>query len=360
MWDKLGRIGAATVVGVGLVVGVNHPMNAPLMYAAAPQLAAHTVMAMGGLGYEDVDPDQIKTVVGGRFADADTVIGLPWPGELAPFNGTLTLNQSVAVGLENMSAAIKATPGKKVVLGASGSTLVVDEMMRLLANAPSAPPADELSFVVLGDANRGAFKTLAGFKLPIFDYTVPALPVTPYDILVVTGEYDGMGDWPDRSWNLLADLNALAGASLLQQLLPEDIVDTYKLDAFGSVHYDAMFADLTEVPEENVTVEVNRLGGVTTTCIVPTNDLPLLRPLKPLGVPQETIDTLESVLRPIIDSAYIRNDPKAPAKSSLTRAPASTGPTITAAAAVQKSVPTASAAVKVSGKAPITRPTAGS
>ena len=70
-----------------------------------------------------------------------------------------------------------------------------------------------------------------------------------------------------------------------------------------------MFADLTKIPAANITTSVNALGGVTTTYVVPTADLPMLRPLKALGVPQETIDALETVLRPIIDSAYVRNDP---------------------------------------------------
>jgi hypothetical protein len=226
------------------------------------------------------------------------------PGSLTP-----SLNQSVAVGLVNMDTAIRNTPGPKIVIGASASTLVVDEEMRALANDPTAPPKDELSFVVLGDANRGMFKQIRGIKLPLFEYTVPEIPVTKYDVLVVAGEYDGLGDWPDRSWNLLADVNALAGTSLFQQIMPEPIVTALHLEDFGSVHRVAMDADLTKVPAQNITTSTNALGGVTTTYLVPTPDLPILRPLKGLGVPQPVIDALEKVLRPIIDSAYIRNDP---------------------------------------------------
>jgi hypothetical protein len=315
MLDKLIRGGGATIVGVGLVVAVTKPTIAPMSYAADLRLTT-TVLAMGGLGYQTLEPELLAQVLGGAYAN-DHLVGLPWPGELAPFIGTLTLNQSVAVGLETMDEAIRnqyrADPNEDIIVaGASGSTLVVDEEMRRLANDPTAPPANKLSFGVLGDANRGVFKQLRGLTLPIFDYTVPEIPVTKYNILVVTGEYDGLGDWPDRSWNLLADLNALAGTSLLQLLLPKEIVDQFKLDAFGSVHYDAMFADLTKVPAKNITTTTNVLGGVTTTYLVPTADLPLLRPLKALGVPQDVIDTLEKVLRPIIDSAYVRNDQTRP------------------------------------------------
>ena len=308
------------IAGAGAVA---QPIT-PLRSDQADVQLATTVMAMGGLGYETLGTDVIAGVLGGRYANAGTLLGLPWPGEMTPWNGTLTLNESVAVGLENMDAAIRNTPGPKIVAGASGATLVVDEEMRRLANDPTAPPADELSFVVLGDANRGAFRGFTGMKLPIFEYTVPSTPVTKYDLLVLKGEYDGIGDWPDRSWNLLADLNALAATGLLQQIIPQDIVDKYGLDAWGSVHRDSMFADLTQVPAKYVTTSTNILGGVTTTYVVPTADLPLLRPLQKLGVDQDVIDNLEKVLRPIIDSAYVRNDP---VRSLPIRRPRLTTPT---------------------------------
>ncbi len=307
MLEKLGNFAGTALLGVGMVVGAAEPVVPPAL-TAAPRLTA-TVMAMGGLGHENVSEDLIKRVLGGRYADEEKLVGLPWPGELAPFNGTLTLNESVTAGIPTMEEAIRTTAGKKIVAGASGSTLVVDEVMARLATDPSAPPADELSFVVLGDANRGMFAPFRGVTLPIFDYTVPAIPVTKYDVLVVSGEYDGMSDWPDRSWNLIADLNALAGTGILQQVLPEDIVETFKLEAWGSVHYDAMFADLSKIPPENITTSTNALGGVTTSYLVPTADLPLLRPLTAMGVPPQIVGALQSVLRPIVDSAYLRNDP---------------------------------------------------
>ena len=306
MWGRLSRLGGVAIVSLGVVVATGHPAITPGAYLPEVELTA-TALFMGGLGYEDVEPELIKRVLSGRYANEEHLQGIPWPGQNAPFNGTLTLNQSVEVGIENMMQAIRTTEGEKIVGGASGSTLVVDEVMRRLADDPTAPPKNELSFVVLGDANRGVFKQIRGVTLPVFEYTVPEIPVTKYDVLVVTGEYDGMGDWPDRSWNLLAVLNAMAGTGLLQQVLPEDIVDQYKLDAWGSVHYDAMFADLSTVPAQNITVRTNTLGGTTTTYLVPTADLPLLRPLKPLGVPDDVVDALETVLRPIIDSAYLRN-----------------------------------------------------
>lgn len=308
MRSSLSGLGAAALAGLAVMTAIAEPTAPPVVYRADVPLSA-TVLAMGGIGYETIETDLITRVLGGRYAGEDNLVGLPWPGQLTPFNGTLTLNQSVSAGLETMDAAIRSTAGPKIVIGASGSTLVVGEQMRRLAGDPTAPAADELSFVVLGDANRGIFKQVRGLTLPILDYTVRELPVTKYSLTVVSGEYDGLGDWPDRPWNLLADLNALAGTGLLQQIVPESVVAALGLEGFGSVHYDAMFADLSTVPKENITTTVNKAGGVTTTYLVPTPDLPLLRPLTTLGVAPEVVSTLDKVLRPIIDSAYIRNDP---------------------------------------------------
>ena len=51
----------------------------------------------------------------------------------------------------------------------------------------------------------------AGLLLPILDYTTRSVPDSQYDIVVLKQEYDGIADFPDRPWNLLADANALAG-----------------------------------------------------------------------------------------------------------------------------------------------------
>ena len=363
MLRKLTSVGAATIVGVGLVVAVTEPTGAPHSFTSDVQLTT-TVLGMCGLGYETVGPDLMARVLGGRFANEEALVGLPWPGEMAPWNGTLTLDQSVAVGLENMDAAIRNTPGPKIGVGASGTTLVVDEVMRRLADDPNAPPADELSCVVLGDANRGVFKQFRGITLPIFEYTVPAIPVTKYDLIVVKGQYDGLGDWPDHWWNLLAVANAMAGSGMLQQVIPEDIVAEYRLEDFGSVHYDAMFADLTQVPRENITTTRNAAGGLTTTYLIPTADLPLLRPLKNLGVPPDVIDNLEKVLRPMIDIAYVRTDPhlsgttqnpyvpKSPSRPMSTAARPATPARLTAATP-------AAATSKVSGRAGTRRASVG-
>jgi hypothetical protein len=103
------------------------------------------------------------------------------------------------------------------------------------------------------------------------------------------------------------------------------------------------------VPQKNITTTVNSLGGVTTTYLVPTPDLPMLRPLTTLGVPQNVVDSLEKGLRPIVDSAYARNDPfqAVPGIASTRRHPDAT-PTVAAAVTPARTVdaPTPAAAEK--------------
>jgi hypothetical protein len=300
---------AGWAVTASLTVGLTIPDHRPPV-AASPVALTATVLALGGIGYETIDADLIRRVLGGAAANDENLVGVRWPAQMTPLYGTLTLGQSVAGGVESMYAAIRETPGKKVVSGASGGALVVDDELVRVANAPNPPAADEVSFVVIGDANRGMFRFFQGMTLPYLDYTVPKIPDTPYNVMVVKGEYDGIGDWPDRWWNVLADLNALAATGLVQQLLPKEVVQAFALDSFGSVHYDAMFSDIKKVPPQDVTTSVNSKGGVTTTYLVPTADLPLLRPLSKLGVPQNVVDGLTKILRPIVDSAYYRNDPQ--------------------------------------------------
>lgn len=257
-----------------------------------------TVLGVGGIGYPTADQATMKAVLGGFFDDGSNVfVNVPWPGEIAPFNGTLKLGQSIAIGTENLYSAIKNTLGPKIASGVSGSTMVVNEVMRRLIDDPDAPPPEDLSFVIIADAERGILPALTPFvgrRPEALDYTVRPIPVTPYDVMVVKGEYDGLADWPDRPWNLLAVFNALAGTGIWP--------------GFRSAHWDTIWRDPTTVPDGNITTALNRQGGVTTTYLIPVAELPMLQPLRDQGVPESIIAMLNSVLKPLVDLGYRRND----------------------------------------------------
>jgi hypothetical protein len=179
------------------------------------------------------------------------------------------------------------------VLGISQGSLVVDAVQRrLAANSTNS----ELSFVTIADMNRGngIFTHFRGVYIPILDYTPQPEPVTPYDTLVVAKEYDGWADFPDRPWNLLATMNAIAGSGIVP--------------GFTGVHDATVSANLSQVPPKNITTAKNSLGGVTTSYLVPTPDLPLLQPLRDWGVPKPLVDTVNQLLKPVVDAGYSRND----------------------------------------------------
>ncbi len=257
-----------------------------------------TVLAVGGIGFPTVDQATMKAALGGLFDDGtNTFVNVPWPGQVAPFKGTLTLGQSIAIGTENFYSALVSTPGPKIASGVSGSTMVINEVMRRLIDDPDAPPPEELSFVIIGDAERSILPALTPFfgtRPDALEYTVRPIPVTPYDVMVITAEYDGLADWPDRPWNLVAVFNALAGTGIWP--------------GFRSVHWDAIWQDPTTVPAENITTTVNDKGGVTTTYLIPSAELPMLQPLRNHGVPESTITVLNAVLKPLVDLGYRRND----------------------------------------------------
>jgi hypothetical protein len=117
-----------------------------------------------------------------------------------------------------------------------------------------------------------------------------------YNVTVVTGQYDGYADPPDRPTNLLAVANAIAGSQL--------------------VHIPSMLAPLSAVPASNITTTTNAKGGVTKSYLVPTKTLPLV-------VLNPRLKAQEASLRKQIDAAYIRNDPKkTPAATLAGPAPA--------------------------------------
>lgn len=309
--DKLPRFCAALPVAMAVTAG--------LAFSSVNVTLTATVIQIGGLGWETLEQDIMESTFGGLLNDGtnttfggdlndgpNTYRNIPWTGILG------TIGSSVSTVSDALYADLLSTPGPKIAVGLSGSTMAINEVMRRLEaqraiDPTSVPGPDEVSFIVGGDAERGLLPALVPFfgpAIPGINYTVRPIPVTAYDITVVKGEYDGAADWPDRPWNLFAVANALAGSGAFEGPDGEEI--------FGSIHFDAIFADPTTVPAKNITTTVNSAGGTTTTYLIPTPALPILLPLAAQGVPQPVVDVLNSVLKPIVDFGYSRNDWRPP------------------------------------------------
>jgi hypothetical protein len=238
---------------------------------------------VGGQGsYAVLTEEQMSTAFGGYFANYDQRVSVPFPGD-ADFN------VSIPEGATNLYNAVYAQPaGTVLTIGgvSKGAPSVIEALRRLEADRENTkdglqpPDPDHMNVMIYGAPSRIYY---AGVRYR------PDLPVTPYDVVLVSAEYDGIADMPDNMFNILAVLNAAQGADML--------------------HVDAAFnTDFANDPM-HYKVEKNADGGMVTTIVIPYTDpiLPLLHPMLDAGGDPAKLAKLSAALKPIIDSAYKRN-----------------------------------------------------
>jgi len=238
---------------------------------------------------------------------ASTVERVDYPASRGTQDNNIPMIDSILLGASITDLLVReqiaSGSGPVTVVGMSQGAMVADTLMARWALDPQAPLASEVRFVVMGDPFRGILRAFAaGTTIPLVDVTVIRPVDTAYDVDVVVGEYDGLADPPDRWWNLLADLNAIMG---LQFVHGSGLVE---------------LADPTQ--SILLTRVTNTVGGTTSTYLLPTKILPLTMPLRAMGMSSEFVDQLDAVLRPIVDSAYIRNDvPRPPVGNAIPALP---------------------------------------
>lgn len=206
----------------------------------------------------------------GQLDDSFPGLGLDGP----------SIGESVDVGAPDTIAAIRAG-GPGTVHGLSEGAMVLDEVQRELAYDPAGPPPDQLSFAMYGPPvgrhgfGEGFLTQMypVGSVVPSLDYRIPPPVESQYDTYNFVSAYDLAADWPDRPDNWISVANAIVG-------LP-------------TVHSAVAFTDPSMVPPQNIRTTVNSRGAKTTTYMVPAEHLPLVLPLKYLGVPQETLRELD-------------------------------------------------------------------
>ncbi|KMO69651.1 PE-PPE domain protein [Mycolicibacterium chlorophenolicum] len=243
-----------------------------------------TALLVGGQGsYAVLTPEQMCTAFGGYFAPYDDRISVPFPGD-AEFN------DSIPEGATNLYNAVLAQPaGAVLTIGgvSKGAPSVIEALRQLEAarenttDGIDVPDADHMNVMIYGAPSRIYY---SGVKYR------PNLPVTPYDVYMVSAEYDGVADMPDNLFNILAVLNAAQGADML--------------------HVDAAFnTDFANDPM-HYKVETNADGGTVTTILIPYTDpiVPLLHPMLEAGADPVQLAKLSAILKPIIDRGYTRNN----------------------------------------------------
>ena len=270
-------------VGVGLI-------PEPQVGAGPPSEAA---LIMGGTGFNPL-PRPGDVAAAERFLTPThptyTPQFLVTPSKLFPLTGlsSLTLDESVAQGVTNLDAAIMAQHAMGVhtaVFGTSQSAIVATLEMRHLETLPAdlRPGQDELSFVLTGNPQRpdgGLFARLGGLT------GYGATPVTDYPTIDYALQYDGLADVPQYPLNLLADANAIAGL------------------LFVHPTYNAVTAAQIA---SGVVQPVSPADSLTTYILIPSQNLPLLEPLRAIPlVGNPLADLIQPDLRVLVELGYDR------------------------------------------------------
>jgi len=305
-----GVISAMIVVGsdwapqVQAQTRITVPGAGPLYY---PNLIAQLPLGrlyLLGTGEEGGAPlsvlqgyDALNHMIGENWFPGSTAQVVNYPASIGLLSFGLAApgtDAGVAMGRGSLDDQIKnaAAYGDPVAIaGLSEGTLVINRELEHLATDPNAPSADLLSFAMFAGPELGLAHTYlpVGTTVPLIDYTAHDLADSQYDVSVVFHQYDVWADPPDRPWNLLAVANSLVATLYFHNntatVVPSDV------------------AEVSSVTSD--------LGGTTTTYIIPSSTLPLLKPLQQLGVPTKIVDAMDSTLKPIVDAGYSRLTPNA-------------------------------------------------
>jgi hypothetical protein len=280
---------------VGIVQLVSAILGNAVQTGAQPPIPdiADQTFVVGGTDYALVSP-ALDSMISGLYGLPNPVsIFTPeqlWP--LTPTLGSLTLNQSVALGVTDLDSALlpQLAAGNRVtVWGTSqGSTVITEEIRALMAQG--SPYQGQLKFVLTGDPNNpngGIFERFNGLYVPLIDATFNGAtpPSSPYPTAIYTNQYDGVGDFPRYPLNVVSDVNALMGFILTGQ---HDYVPWFPLS----------YVKLPTSPG---------YSGNTTYYMSLTQNLPLVWPLRtylPAPYGNALADLLQPDARVIVDMGY--------------------------------------------------------
>ena len=220
---------------------------------------------------------------------------------------------SAPIGLADLQAAMAAQqlnyPGDPyLVEGYSQSAqIVVAEKIDLM----EAGQHPDVTFLMLGDPyrpNGGMVERLTGLVIPgigLFNGTDPTDAGIP--TIDIANQYDGFSDFPQYPINVVSDLNDLLGiiyahAAYGDGPLPEEIPSLWPpSEPLSGPYTDEYTLGSTEI--------VQQVDGDTTFYFIPTTELPLLDPLRSLGVPESVLNIFQPALQVIVEAGYDRSIP---------------------------------------------------
>ncbi|GFG48602.1 PE-PPE domain-containing protein [Mycolicibacterium agri] len=253
--------------------------------------------------------DVLNHMIGENWFPSSTAQVVNYPASIGMVSGSMSapvVDDAVEIGRRDLDEKIRRSlengETTVVIAGLSQGTLVINRELAYLADDPHAPPPGSLTFVMFSSPEIGLANIYlpVGTTLPIINYTVHDLADSQYDVSVVYHQYEFWSDFPDRPWNLLAVVNSF----------------------FSMAYYHNNTA--MSLPDDAVVVSsrTNEMRGTTTTYMIPSDTVPMLKPLQQLGVPARVVDWINAGLKPAIDSGYSRLAPDAGPTSHTESSPA--------------------------------------
>jgi len=307
----------ASIAGASmLLLALMSMISVPMSRADNPEDALNALM-MGGTAsptpsseWQDrIITDYIDPTTGANYSP----VLVPTPESQA--------STSIPAGLVDLQAAMAqqqaADPGQPyLVEGYSQSAVIaIDEKLALI-QAGQPPP--DVTFLVLGSSNRpdgGLLERFAGLDIPGVVGRMPFNGAEPTDAGIPTidiaNQYDPVADFPQFPINPVADLNALFGLAYAHAaygggFLPEEIPALWPPTAPASAPVEGPFADQYVLGSTEI---VKQVDGDTTFYFIPTTELPLLDPLRSLGVPESLLNIVQPALQVIVEAGYDRSIP---------------------------------------------------
>ncbi|UXA08952.1 PE-PPE domain-containing protein [Mycobacterium sp. SMC-2] len=265
-------------------------LASPMQSTPTTTTSSNVALIMGGTGNPQPNAAYLSSVYNTYIAPhypGYSPVGLTTPEDFWPVTGltSQTFGQSVRQGVAILNNAIMSETGAGnhvVVLGYSQSATIATLEMRYLDALPAAirPSSDLLSFVLLSDPNVPGTGILTHF-IPGFGAFHVLTPVdTLYQTAIYTVQYDPIAYFPRSIFNIAADLNALLGFPYLHSTYPNLTV-----------------AQLATAIQTHI--------GVTTYYLIPTQNLPLLEPLRMIPILGDPLaDLLQPFIRPFVDFGY--------------------------------------------------------
>jgi hypothetical protein len=292
-----GTLGAVTAPVQAQLESLFGPTVSPVYTQAAPggDPAVTGILVMTGSGTATPGTTYINNVYSRYLSNFTGPITAVSTAEgLYPFTGVkdLTLDISLARGVTELNNAIVTVLGPApsantvAVLGYSQSSIIASlEMPKLLAEGYT--PAN-VNFTLLGDPanpNGGLLSRFPGLSFPSLGVTFgTATPSNDFPTTIWTLEYDGFADFPRYPIDVLADVNALAGIVFIHGTYPT--LDPSRLATA-------------------VTLTQSGAPSMTTYNMIPTQNLPLLSPLRGIpGIGNPLADLIQPDLKYLINWGY--------------------------------------------------------